>query len=266
MNKSQMIALYDQDQRRDVEHPEMRREVTPNVVRHIATSETGKGLITYSQLDEANADNTIREQVSYFEGIGQDFEWKLYDYDQPPDLKERLGSYGFIVEEAEAIMVLDLEDASEIFWKPVLHHVQRIIDPEKLVDVQSVEGQVWDEDSSWVLHFLGDALRNYPEQMSVYVAYIDEQPASAAWIYFPEHGQFASLWGGATISRFRKQGLFTALLAVRAQEAKARQVRYLTVDAMPMSRPILEKLGFEMIAYSYPCQWKLQSQQQRVAT
>jgi GNAT superfamily N-acetyltransferase len=264
MNKSKIIALYDQDQRKDVEYPNMRREITLNVVRHIDTSKAGKGMISYSQLNEANVDDAIRAQVSYFESIRQDFEWKLYDYDQPSDLKERLGSYGFIVEEAEAIMVLDLEDAPEIFWQPVLHNVEQIIDPEKLVDVQSVEEQVWDEDSSWVLHFLGDALRNYPEQMSVYVAYIEEQPASAAWIYFPEHSQFASLWGGATISSFRKQGLFTALLAVRAQEAKARQVRYLTVDAMPMSRPILEKLGFEMIAYSYPCKWKLKSQKRSI--
>jgi hypothetical protein len=101
--------------------------------------------------------------------------------------------------------------------------------------------------------------------MSVYVAYIDEQPVSAAWIYFPEHSQFASLWGGSTISGFRKQGLNTALLAVRAQEAKTHQVRYLTVDASVTSRPILEKFGFEMIAYSYPCKWKLKSRKQRVA-
>ena len=260
MNQPQMIALYNQDQRKDLAYPDMRREVTSKVVRHIDTSDFGKGIVSDSQLNEANADDAIREQVSYFESIGQSFEWKLYDYDQPSDLKERLGSHGFIVEEAEAIMVLDLENAPEIFWQPVRHHIRRIIDPEKLVDVQSVEQQVWDEDSSWVLHFLGDALNKYPEQMSVYVAYIDEQPASAAWIFYPEHSQFASLWGGATVSSFRKQGLFTALLAVRAQEAKARQVRYLTVDAMPMSRPILEKLGFEMIAYSYPCHWKLKSQ------
>jgi hypothetical protein len=98
--------------------------------------------------------------------------------------------------------------------------------------------------------------------MSVYVAYIDELPVSAAWIYFPKNSQFASLWGGSTVSGFRKQGLYTALLAVRVQEAKARQVRYLTVDASDMSRPILEKFGFEMIAYSYPCKWKLKSQEQ----
>jgi len=266
MNKSQMIALYDQDQRKDVEYPDMRREVTPNVVRHIDTSDTREGVIIYSQLNEANAEDTIREQVIYFESIGQDFEWKVYDYDRPPDLKERLGSYGFIVEEAEAIMVLDLEDAPEILWQPVFHNVQRIISPEKISDVLTVEGQVWDEDFSWLGHYLGAALSNYPEQMSVYVAYIDEQPASTAWIYFPEHSQFASLWGGSTVSGVRKQGLYTALLAVRAQEAKARQVRYLTVDASAMSRPILEKFGFEMIAYSYPCKWKLKSQKQRVTT
>jgi hypothetical protein len=236
------------------------------VVRHINTSNTGEGAIIYSQLYEATAEDAIREQVSYFESIGQDFEWKVYDYDRPPDLKERLGSYGFIVEEAEAIMMLDLEDAPEILRQPVLHMVQRIIQPEKLVDVQAIEQQVWDEDFSWVIDYLGGALSHYPEQMSVYVAYIDARPASAAWTYFPEHSQFASLWGGATISGFRKHGLYTALLAVRAQEAKARQVRYLTVDASPVSRPILEKFGFEMIAYSYPCKWKLKSQNQNVAT
>jgi len=262
MNKSQMIALYDQDQRKDMQYPEMRREITPNVVRHIDAFDSGEGIISYSQLNEINVDETIREQVSYFENIRQDFEWKLYDYDRPASLKERLGLYGFTIEEAEAIMVLDLEEAPEILWQPMHHNVQQIVNPERLVDVQSVEQEVRDEDASWVLHFLGNALRNYPEHMSVYVAYVNEQPASAAWIYFPEHSQFASLWGGATISSFRKQGLFTALLTARAREAKARHVRYLTVDAMSMSRPILEKLGFEMIALSYPCKWKINPQKE----
>ena len=255
MNKSQMIALYDQDQRKDVEYPRKRREVTPNVVRHIHTSDTGEGMIIYSQLNEASVEDTIREQVSYFEDLGQDFEWKVYDYDKPSDLKEKLASCGFIVEEAEAIMVLDLEDAPKILWQPVRHHLERIINPEKLADVLTVEGQVWNEDFSSLGNYLQEALSNYPEQMSVYVAYIDERPASTAWIYFPKHSQFASLWGGSTVSGFRKQGLYSALLTVRAQEAKARQVRYLTVDASEMSRPILEKFGFQMIAYSYPCKW-----------
>jgi GNAT superfamily N-acetyltransferase len=259
MNKSEIIALYDQDQRRNVEYPDSRREVTPTVVRHINTSNTGEGNVIYSQLNESNADEVIREQVSYFESIGQNFEWKLYDHDRPPDLKERLQAYGFEVEEAEAIMVLDLEESAAILWQMVIADIRPILSPEKIVDVMTIEEQVWGKDFSWLGHYLSHALSNYPDQMSVYVAYIDEQPASAAWTYFPKHSQFASLWGGSTVQKFRKHGLYTALLSTRAQEAKARGVRYLTVDASPMSRPILEKFGFEMLTYSYPCKWKRKS-------
>lgn len=244
----------------------MRREVTPTVVRHINTSGAGEGAIIYSQLTGVGAAQAIREQVAYFESIGQDFEWKVYDHDQPPDLKEMLRSYGFAVEEPEAVMVLDRQHSPTILWQPVRHDVRRITDPERLADVQTVEQQVWDEDSSWVIDYLGGALTHHPDQMSVYVAYVDGQPASAAWTFFPQRSQFASLWGGATISRFRGQGLYTALLAVRAQEAKGRQVRYLTVDASPMSRPILEKFGFKTIAYSYPCKWRLKAQPRGSAT
>ena len=262
MHRSQMIALYDQDQRKDIEYPDMRREVTPNAVRHIDASDSREGIVSFSQLIETNAEDTIREQVSYFESLGQGFEWKLYDYDQPYDLKARLQAHGFIIEEAEAIMVLDMADAPEIFWQPVLHNVQQITGPQKLSDVLTVQQKVWEEDFSWLGEYLGAALSRYPEQMSVYVAYVNDQPASAAWTYFPKHSQFASLWGGSTISGFRNQGLYTALLAVRAQEARARLARYLTVDASPMSRPILEKFGFEMIAYSYPCKWKRKTPRQ----
>jgi hypothetical protein len=51
------------------------------------------------------------------------------------------------------------------------------------------------------------------------------------------------------------------LLAVRAQEARARRVRFLSVEASPMSRPILEKFGFQMLAYTYPCKWEVGSEE-----
>jgi hypothetical protein len=158
------------------------------------------------------------------------------------------------------LMVLDLAEAPEILWQPVLHNVQRIKDPERLGEILSIESQVWNEDFSGLGDYLREALNKVPDQMSVYVAYMDGQPVSTAWIYFPVHSQFGSLWGGASLSGYRRQGLYTALLAVRAQEAKTRQVRFLTVDASPMSRPILEKFGFTMIAYTYPCKWKARFQ------
>ncbi|MDX1436764.1 MAG: hypothetical protein R3335_08135 [Anaerolineales bacterium] len=260
MDKSELVAVYEQDQRRDVAYPGMRREATPEIVRHIDLSDLGEGMISFSRLDGSNADQVIRRQVDYYESIGQNFEWKVYDYDRPTDLKERLGSLGFTVEDADALLILDLQTAPEVLAQPVRHNIQKITDPEKLADVQTVEAEVWEEDAAWVLQFLSEPLRKNPDEISVFVAYIDEGPASAAWAYFQEGSQFASLWGGATINRYRRQGLFTALVAARAQEAIARGVRYLSVEAMPMSRPILEKLGFQLIAYTYPCKWEIRSQ------
>ena len=99
MDKARIIALYDQDQRKDITYPRARREVTANVVRLVHTSDNGEGVVIYSQLDVSNVEDVIREQVAYYEGIGQDFEWKAYDYDKPPDLKNRLAAHGFEVEE-----------------------------------------------------------------------------------------------------------------------------------------------------------------------
>jgi len=64
-------------------------------------------------------------------------------------------------------------------------------------------------------------------------------------MYFHECSNFASLWGGATLPQFRNQGHYSLLLSAHAHEARARGFSLLTVDASPMSRPILEKQGFQ---------------------
>ncbi|NMB86841.1 MAG: GNAT family N-acetyltransferase, partial [Chloroflexi bacterium] len=95
-----------------------------------------------------------------------------------------------------------------------------------------------------------------PEVRSIYVAYAGDQPVATAWIYFPPHSRFASLWGGSTRAEYRGRGLYTALLAIRLQEALRRGVTYLSVDASSMSRPILEKYGFVKIAAESPMMWR----------
>src|SRR3712207_37584 len=105
MTPSEILALYDQQQRRDVEHPAMRREVVPNVVRHVEI-DGQDGVVLYTTLTAANADQAIREQIAYFDAIGHSFEWKVYSHDTPPDLRDRLAAYGFDCEEAEAIVAL----------------------------------------------------------------------------------------------------------------------------------------------------------------
>ncbi len=46
--------------------------------------------------------------------------------------------------------------------------------------------------------------------------------------------------------------MFRAVVAYRARLAAARGFRYLQVDALPTSRPILERLGFVELATTTP--------------
>lgn len=256
MNKEKIITLYTEDQRINTVYPDARRELLPRVVRHVGIGAVSEGAIIYSALDASNVDEEIRAQIAFFEQIGQNFEWKVYDYDTPPQLQKRLASHGFEVEDAEAIMVLELVDAPAALFQPGNHDIRPITNPADLDDVRVIKEAVWQESADDLIAYLSSAVTEHPQLMSVYVAYVDDAPASAAWVYFPTGSQFASLWGGSTLAEHRGKGLYSSLLAVRAQEAQARGRRFLTVDASPMSRPILEKFGFVQIALSYPCLWR----------
>jgi hypothetical protein len=111
MELRELIELYDRDQRIGSEDPRYRREESIGIVRQVPLMPDRLGFVAYSHLDEENADAVIRAQIDRFTVLGIDFEWKLYDHDTPPDLKERLHTAGFIIEEAESIMVLDLDQA-----------------------------------------------------------------------------------------------------------------------------------------------------------
>jgi predicted GNAT family acetyltransferase len=255
MTPDQLRALYDDDQRIHDTYPDARREAFPHLVRHV-NLEGGDGFIIYSRLTAENADAVIREQIDYFTALGQDFEWKLYSHDTPADLQDRLAAHGFEIEEDEAIMVLDLKNLPEILRQPVSHDIRRITDPDLIAsDVMVVQSQVWNEDYSEFAKAMAKTLRETPDQISFYAAYVNDTPVSSAWIYFTSGSRFASLWGGSTLAQHRGRGLYTALLAVRAQDAIQRGREFLTVDASDMSRPILEKLGFVQIATSWPCKW-----------
>jgi hypothetical protein len=112
-----------------------------------------------------------------------------------------------------------------------------------------VLNKVYENDNTWVNDRLGGHLQ-IPGYLSVYVAYVEDRPASVAWTYFPQ-GHFATLFAGSTINEYRRQGLYTALLATRLQEIRERGVRYAIVDAGSMSRPIVARHGFEYLTTQY---------------
>jgi GNAT superfamily N-acetyltransferase len=265
MDREHLLRLYDREERQNAMYYNSLREETPHVVRFRPRPGMKGGCwILYSRLTPENADRVIEEQVADFERLGLEFEWKLYAHDQPPDLRERLIAHGFAIEEAEALMILDLAQISETLLEPVTHDIRRITDPEQIyAAVIAVHEEIWQEKQGWLAEELAQELRLDGEHISFYAGYMDDRAVCSAWIRFSARGQIASLWGGSTLPPYRKRGFYTALVATRAQEALRRGCRFLTIDASPMSRPIVARHGFQLLTTTYPCTWQPSSTSSR---
>jgi|WetSurMetagenome_2_1015567.scaffolds.fasta_scaffold99179_2 GNAT superfamily N-acetyltransferase len=254
-DKKILLDLFTRYERQQVQYPGIQLEDTGAVIRGI-TVEGDRGFIGFSRLTRENMDAVITEQVEYFRRLEVNFEWKAYDYDFPQDLVRRLEARGFQIEEPEALMVLDLEEDPPILLHPLPERIQRISNPDEIEAVRQVEEAVWHMDYSGHAEVLKRDLTENPDYLSVFVAYANDRPVSAAWIYYGLHSPFCGLWGGSTLPEFRGQGWYTALLAARLREALLRGYRYVTIDAGPMSRPIVEKHGFQLLGFSTPCLMK----------
>lgn len=259
MDSYELLRQYDLEERIAVQPNDMRREETSYVIRHVPLApKTGfrDGFISYSRLDEDTVEPAIDEQIRFFDALGVGFEWKVYSHDTPPDLRQRLAARGFEVEDAEAIMALVLSEAPPQLLAPVSHDVRLLNDPDQLDDYLAVQRGVWQKDLAGQAGHLRDSMIMYPEPLAVYVAYDQGKPVASARLFYDGRSPFASLWGGSTLASHRKQGFYTALLAVRVQEAIRRGARYLTIDASPMSRPIVARFGFKHLTTAYACNWR----------
>jgi len=255
MKDDDLLAIYDQEMRIDLRLPEMIYEKTSRFVRDISLADNA-GFIDHSSLDEDCAEAEIEAQVAYFEARGMPFIWKVYDHDRPLDLCQRLAAHGFRIDQPNAFMILDLQDAPEYYERMALPVcVKRVDDREGIEAIVRLEEEVYQSPRAWLLRRLLHAWENWPERLSLFAVPQDGRLVTAAWVSYYPGTQFASLLGGATLPEYRKRGYYTALLVTRAHEARQRGCRFLTVDASPMSKVVLEKHGFQCMGYSRLCRW-----------
>lgn len=233
----------------------MRREVAGPVIRQVSCHDRQSWVI-YSRLDPDTVESAIAAQVDYFRRLGHGFEWKVFSHDTPPDLKDRLVARGFELEETEAILALDLQSLPSTLSPTTPYDIRRLADPEGLKDVAAILRAVWGEVGTRQQERLARELREAPDRTRIYVAYADGAPVACGRLNLDPRSQFASLWGGATLKEFRGRGWYTALVAIRAREARERGARFLTVDARPMSRPILERLSFQLLTFANALHWR----------
>ena len=255
LRDSELLAGYDEQLRVNIIYPEARKEVTKDVVRFVRKP-PGMNFVSFTFAGDHDLDRVIDEQLEYFIPKNQPFTWKVYEHDQRPRLEEKLVSRGFVFDDSDPgeIMILDVNNASDHLLQPVKADIRRIHDPDGLKDVIYVLDRVYGNDNAWVNDRLGSHLE-ISGYLSVYLAFVDDQPASVAWTYFP-NGHFAMLFAGSNISEFRGQGLYTSLLSIRLQEIRERAYRIAVVEAGSMSRPIVAKHGFQHLTTLYDYEWK----------
>ena len=225
-------------------------EADDGVLRWVAPG-TETSCIIWSALTDGTADAAIAAQKKYFTNRGTAVEWKYYDYDQPADLPARLMAAGFEPDDQEMMLVAE---TSAIDSRVVLPDGVRLV---PVTDEAGLAAMARVHDLAFTDHpspELEDRLRGQlrSEQVQMVVAMAGQEPVSAARIEFVSGTDFAGLWGGGTVPAWRGKGIFRALVAYRAGLAAARGYRYLQVDALPTSRPILQRLGFEPVASTTP--------------
>ena len=239
------LELFDRQMRRDVEPAER------DAVTTLALGDGWSGVV-WSQLDESTADAAIARLVARLRGFEGHAEWKLYAHDTPADLAQRLVAAGLEPQDEEAVVVAEIDELDLDAPLPVGVEVQVARDAKAVEVWVEVNESAFGERQGDVGEVLLRALEHErPRDVGV-IAFAGDEPVSAGRIEFNERSEFASLWGGGTLAEWRGRGIYRATVFERARLAQQRGYRFLQVDALPTSRPILERLGFVQLTTTRP--------------
>lgn len=254
MDRQEVLDRLDEERRSLARDGEI-LEMLPSVTRGRSTDGRHRWIIS-SSLTAHTADAAIAREIEHHCRLSVGFEWKLYAHDAPSDLRDRLERHGLETGPQEAVLVYDLNAPAAWMDQVDTSAVVRIERLAQIDDYRQVTDAVFDYPDDFIAQELASALRAGSTQHRGYIAYVGNEPVSVGRLYTHPESHFAGLYGGGTLAAWRGRGFYRALIAVRAQDAIAAGARYLQVDALPTSRPILERLGFQWITDTWPCQWR----------
>jgi len=178
------------------------------------------------------ADGDVDRAVARMREVPGWVEWKYYAHDGP-ELRERLLAAGLEPQAEETVVV-----AESAAIAPPSPDVDLRNEPETFSELAQ---RVFGRDHGWL-----------PGDVVAVVAYVDGQAVSGGRVDLDPGVEFAGLFGGVTLPEHRRRGLYAATVARRAEIAREAGYRYLYVDALPTSRPILERLGFVELTTTTP--------------
>jgi GNAT superfamily N-acetyltransferase len=255
MDETLVLQLFDEDRRLVVES-DATSSLTRYTVRAIGSENAWAGIVYYSFPVE-KTEAVIDGEIEFFGNLHREFEWKVYSHDQPQGLLAELRRRGFRIGDEGALMIRDLHEPAPGPTPSLTPGttVAPVTDAQGVTNFLAVEAAIWPASENMRDRLL--ATLNDPAQRELaFVAYEDRIPIGCGRVTVPRGSRFAGLWGGAVLPTSRGKGVYRELLAARIKHVlRFDSIRFLRVDALPTSKPILEKYGFRQIASTWPATW-----------
>ena len=176
----------------------------------------------------------------------QGAEWELGESCTPSDLVDRLLALGLRWIEDEPVSIGMVLRDSPSWETPAGVSARPVASVDELVVARRIQQEAFDDPREVDLERAHRDFASEGVTGSTFLAWVDGEPAAAGYAAYTDLGLI--LFGGATRSAARGRGAYRALVAARAREAHARGTPTLVTHAGRMSRPILERLGFEPVA------------------
>lgn len=254
------LLAYDRQLRTDAETPSAVAVTRLGPLR-LVTFAGGRGFVTYPNPEAADAEQLPQLVGRVLDHYRQDpaitrVEWKTRGHDRIPGLHESLLSQGFEPEEPESIMIGQAQLLAVEVALPVGVTLRQVRDEDDVRAMATMQDAVF---NSAIADETVPALRSRLELgdgMELWVAEAEGQIVGAGRLEPVAGTDFAGIWGGATLERWRGRGIYRALTAARARSALAAGKSLVHSDSTEYSRPILERSGLVKVSTTTPYQWR----------
>ena len=197
------------------------------------------------RLEPDEIDDTLDEVRALLRERGRDrTQWEVGSSARPADLVDRLLERGLVPDKDPYAVALVLTHAPP---PPPPEIVARRVETlEEYAAANAVQWEAFETPPDEIEEARAKLAERWDETVNVmHAAWLDGEIVAAGTSALTEHGLL--LYGGATSPRARGRGAYRAVLHARWEEAVRNGTPALITQGGSMSRPILERIGFERV-------------------